>query len=63
MKPAQSYLNFLGDPVGFDMPDDEQEKVRELTFDMLRRLASDQLPRVRALLADRDEPETDDAES
>ena len=35
-----------------DMPDDEQEKVRELTFDMLRSLASDQLPRVRALLAE-----------
>jgi uncharacterized protein (DUF2336 family) len=35
-----------------DMPDDEQEKVRELTFEMLRTLASDQLPRVRALLAE-----------
>ena len=35
-----------------DMPDDEQEKVREMTFDMLRSLASDQLPRVRALLAE-----------
>ncbi len=35
-----------------DMPRDEQEKVRELTFDMLKRLASDQLPRVRALLAE-----------
>ena len=35
-----------------DMPDDEQEKVRELTFDMLKRLASDQLPRVRALLSE-----------
>ena len=35
-----------------DMPDEEQEKVRELTFDVLRRLASDQLPRVRALLAE-----------
>ena len=35
-----------------DMPDDEQERVRELTFDMLRTLASDQLPRVRAMLAE-----------
>lgn len=35
-----------------DMSHDEQEKVRELTFDMLKRLASDQLPRVRALLAE-----------
>jgi uncharacterized protein (DUF2336 family) len=35
-----------------DMPDDEQEKVRELTFEMLRRLASDQLPRVRAMLSE-----------
>ncbi|MDP7548270.1 MAG: hypothetical protein QGF20_13340, partial [Alphaproteobacteria bacterium] len=35
-----------------DMPHDEQEKVRELTFDTLKRLASDQLPRVRALLAE-----------
>lgn len=35
-----------------DMSRDEQEKVRELTFDMLKRLASDQLPRVRALLAE-----------
>ncbi len=35
-----------------DMSNEEQEKVRELTFDMLRRLASDQLPRVRALLSE-----------
>jgi len=35
-----------------DMSHDEQEKVQELTFEMLRRLASDQLPRVRALLAE-----------
>ncbi len=35
-----------------DMPDDEQDKVRELTFEMLRRLASDQLPRVRAMLSE-----------
>jgi uncharacterized protein (DUF2336 family) len=35
-----------------DMSRDEQDKVRELTFDMLKRLASDQLPRVRALLAE-----------
>ncbi len=35
-----------------DMSDDEQEKVQDLTFEMLRRLASDQLPRVRALLAE-----------
>ena len=35
-----------------DMSDDEQETVRELTFDMLRRLASDQLPRVRAMLSE-----------
>ena len=35
-----------------DMPNDEQEKIRELTFEMLRTLASDQLPRVRALLAE-----------
>ena len=35
-----------------DMSHDEQEKVQELSFEMLRRLASDQLPRVRALLAE-----------
>jgi uncharacterized protein (DUF2336 family) len=35
-----------------DMAEDEQEKVRELTFEMLQRLASDQLPRVRALLSE-----------
>lgn len=35
-----------------DMSRDEQEKVRELTFAMLKRLASDQLPRVRALLSE-----------
>ena len=35
-----------------DMPYDEQERVKELTFEMLRRLASDLLPRVRVLLAE-----------
>lgn len=35
-----------------NMAEDEQEKVRELTFDILERLAEDQLPRVRAILAE-----------
>ena len=35
-----------------DMPADEVEKVRELTFAMLDRLSHDQLPRIRALLAE-----------
>jgi len=35
-----------------DMSRNEQEKVRELTFAMLKRLASDQLPRERALLSE-----------
>jgi uncharacterized protein (DUF2336 family) len=35
-----------------DMPADEQQKVRDLTFQMLRRLAGDQLPRVRAMLSE-----------
>lgn len=35
-----------------DMADDEVEKVRELTFAVLDRLSRDQLPRVRALLAE-----------
>lgn len=35
-----------------DMADDEVEKVRELTFLVLDRLSRDQLPRVRALLAE-----------
>lgn len=35
-----------------DMAEDEVEKVRELTFGVLDRLSRDQLPRVRALLAE-----------
>jgi len=35
-----------------DMPNDEQERVRELTFEVLEKLASDQLPRIRAIIAD-----------
>lgn len=35
-----------------DMPEDEQEKIRDLTFEILDRLAQDQLPRVRAILAE-----------
>lgn len=35
-----------------DMSDDEQEKVREFTFEILEQLASDSLPRVRAAVAE-----------
>ena len=35
-----------------DMPADEQEKVRDLTIQILERLASDQLPKVRAVVAE-----------
>lgn len=35
-----------------DMPDDEQEKIRELTHDILERLARDSMPRVRAAVAE-----------
>jgi uncharacterized protein (DUF2336 family) len=34
------------------MPEDDQQKVQELTFEILDRLAQDQLPRVRAILAE-----------
>jgi uncharacterized protein (DUF2336 family) len=35
-----------------DMPEDEQERVRELTLEVLEKLANDQLPRVRAIIAE-----------
>ena len=35
-----------------DMPPEEQAKIRELTIEMLENLASDQLPRVRAVVAE-----------
>lgn len=35
-----------------DMPDDEQQKIRELTNEILERLARDSMPRVRATVAE-----------
>tara|TARA_R110002167_G_scaffold217012_2_gene421807 strand:+ start:1565 stop:2836 length:1272 start_codon:yes stop_codon:yes gene_type:complete len=35
-----------------EMPDDEQEKIRELTYEILEQLARDSLPRVRAAVSE-----------
>lgn len=35
-----------------DMPDDEQDKIRDLTYEILERLARDSMPKVRAAVAE-----------